>query len=436
MTNPGDIRTQDLLARGLAAQYKQASPLPTQAGTIKRLKNAFNRALVSNPEINAVMASPPTLTAASSDTSGLTKFYTANQFASMLTITGGSFYYSSSNNRGAVANQNVAGDAGNINFVAAPQVPTVPAGTSAVGPWYLKFMTDAPVFQIRGAATAASNPIRFIVDGQYIDRVGNDLNTNNYLKFDFTSVGGRKPRLIEIEGQYAINWFSIQIDSLSRVWKPTPIDTIRAAITGDSHTEGISGIAGASWSGCSAISSRLLGIWDMYIASLGGTGYLKTGTSGLRKTIRFQLDDWCGIGKYDLVMFAGGYNDLAFTTAAVSAEALACWRKARQLQPAALIIVFGIWGAAKGPDATTIAMENALAAQFAVWADPFSIFIPVSTAFEPWEFGTGFQGATNGTGNSDNYVFTDGIHCNTAGQQHRAYRMATAVRSAVFNFVS
>jgi lysophospholipase L1-like esterase len=404
----------------------------SKTDTIRRLRSSFQRAYNKNPEVSAVMAPPPTLTAGTTADGSLGKTYVAGTMQNQMTVTGGKFYYSTTNSRGCVVTQNRSGDGGNAAIVASPS-PAMVLGDHCIGPYYYKFMTDAPKLQPRFAPSTTGYPMRIIVDGLYVDLVGSDFITNNYLTIDF---GSRKPRLIEFECQYPMTFFSIAVDSLSRIWKPVPVDTVRAVITGDSHTECDSGLTGTVWSGCSPVMARELGIWDMCVASVGGTGYLHMGTSGLRKTIRSQMDDWVQNGSYHMITFAGGYNDTGDVVSNVQAEALLCWQKARQYQPNAFIVVFGIWGSATGPSSGVTTLETALQATFTAWNDNFSVFIPVSTAAEAWEFGTGKIGTTNGSGNSDVYVSSDGVHCGVVGHKQRGERLANAIREQVFAFAA
>lgn len=409
-----------------------ASTLPgSKFDTITRLQSAFSRAQVSNPEISGLYSPAPTVTSNNTTDAGLTKNYAPNAtFTTKVWVTGGRFYYGS-NSRGYVATQNIAADAGNLTGITSP-TPTPPTGENCIGPYYYKFCTDAPKFQIQGAAFVASKNNRMIVDGKYIDLTGWDMVANNYLTIDF---GSRSPgRTVEFECQGNVALFQIKVDTLSRVWRPTPKDVIRASITGDSHTEGSAGMTNTPGLGCSAILSRLLGIWDMRISSTAGTGYVHMGTSTVRKAIPAQIPDWVNDGKYDLIIPAGGYNDTGEVQSAVLQAAVTSWQMIRAAQPRAFIPIFGIWGAALGPSASQITLETALQSTFNAWADPFSVFIPVSTAVEPWEFGTGFAGATNGTGNSDNYVSSDGVHDLALGQAYRAQRMADSIRDAVFAY--
>jgi len=404
----------------------------SKTDTIRRLRSSFQRAYNRNPEALGVMASPPTLTAGTSADGALGRTYVAGTMQAQMSVTGGKFYYSTVNQRGCVVTQNRSGDGGNAAIIASPS-PAMVLGDHCIGPYYYKFMTDAPKLQPRFAPSTTGYPMRIIVDGQYVDLTGSDFITNNYLAIDF---GSRKPRLIEFECQYPMTFFSIAVDSLSRIWQPMPVDPIRAAITGDSHTEGDSAMTGTVWSGCSAVLARQLGIWDMCVASIGSTGYLNMGTSGLRKTIRSQMDDWVQNGSYQMINFAAGYNDTGKVVADVQAEALLCWQKARQYQPNAFIVVFGVWGAATGPGASVTALETALQSTFTSWGDNFSTFIPISTATEPWEFGTGKIGTTNGSGNSDVYVSADGVHSGVVGHKQRGERMANAIREKVFAFAA
>lgn len=403
----------------------------SQTDTLTRLQSAFARAQVSNPEINGLYSPAPTIVSNNTTDAGLTKNYAPNStFTTKVWVTGGRFYYGS-NSRGYVATQNIDADSGNLTGITSP-TPAQPAGENCIGPYYYKFCTDAPKFQIQAAAFAASKLNRMIVDGKYIDTTGWDMVTNNYLSIDF---GSRSPgRTVEFECQGNIAFFQVKVDTLSRVWKPTPKDVIRASITGDSHTEGSAGMTNTPGLGCAAIMSRLLGIWDMRISSTAGTGYVNMGSSTVRKAIPAQLSDWVGDGKYELIIFAAGYNDTGQTQATVLAAALASWRAARAVQPRAFIVVTGIFGGALGPAASQTTLETALSTTFTAWADPFSVFIPISTAPEAWEFGTGFTGSTNGTGNSDIYVSSDGVHALALGQAYRAQRMADAIRDAVFAF--
>lgn len=399
--------------------------------TITRLQAAFARAQVANPEILGLYSPAPTVTSNNTADAGLTKNYAPNaSFTTKVSVTGGRFYYGS-NSRGYVATQNVAADVGNVTGATNP-TPAIPTGEGAIGPYYYKFCTDAPKVQLQAAAFAASKNNRVIVDGQYVDLTGWDMVTNNYLTLDFST---RSPgRTIEFECQGNIAFFNVKVDTLSRVWKPTPKDVIRAAVTGDSHTEGSSGMTNTPGLGCAAIMSRLLGIWDMRITSTAGTGYVHMGTSTVRKAIPAQLLDWVSDGKYELIIFAAGYNDTGEVQATVLAAALASWRAARAAQPRAFIVVMGIFGGALGPNAGQTTLETALQATYNAWADPFSVFIPISNAPEAWEFGTGFTGATNGTGNSDIYVSSDGVHCLALGHAYRGQRMAHAIRDAVFAY--
>jgi hypothetical protein len=403
----------------------------SKTDTIRRLRSSFLRAEQANPEILGELSPAPTIVSGTSNDATLTKVYQPGTSLARIDITGGKTYIDTGNNGLIVGTNNVAPTVGNVESRALATSPATPQGENSFGPWFVKFWSDAPKLQLQVTPDASSNgAIRLIVNGQQVLKAGFPISTNVFQSFDF---GSRKPRYYEIEMQYATTVRAIRVDSLSRIWRGKNKGDIRAAITGDSHTEGASGQPTTIWSGCSAVMARLLGINDMRIRSVGGTGYLAAGS---RTIIRTQMDSWITDGVYDLVAFMGGYNDVALSGPSVVAEALACWQKARAAQPNALIVVGGIFGAATGPSAGTITLETSIKAQFDAWGDNFSVFIPISTADEPWEFGTGKTTATNGTGNSDLYVFSDGIHYVAAGHEYRGYHMAYALRDAVLALVA
>lgn len=409
-------------SNGQNGMVPYASPLIT----------ALARAQLSNPEISGLYSPAPTVTSNTTGDGTLTQNCIPDaNFTKKVAVTGGRFYYGS-NGRGYVATQNVFGDAGNLTGITNP-VPTPPSGENCIGPYYYRFITDEPKPQIQAVAFTASKNVRALVDGKLIDATGWDMVTNNQLQIDFGSRAS-EGRLIELECQGNIALFNIKIGPTSRLWKPIPLMPVRAAICGDSHTEGLSGMTNTPFLGTSAILARMLGIWDMRIYSVGSTGYVHTGSSGLRNPIRAQMRQWIDDGSYDLIIFCAGYNDIGYPTATVQAEALRAWQAARISQPHARIIVTGVWAGAQGPSASQTTLETALLATFNAWGDSYSKFIPISTAIQAWISGTGFAGSTTGSGNADNCVSADGIHNLAYGQAYFAQRLADELRNDIFNY--
>ena len=91
----------------------------------------------------------------------------------------------------------------------------------------------------------------------------------------------------------------------------------------------------------------------------------------------------------------------------------------------------GSHAGARGPDAQTLAIDAAVQAAFAQWADPRSAFIPIASDASPWTFGTGYVGATNGSGNSDVAISADGTHPTDLGHVIYDQRATAGVRAAI-----
>lgn len=221
--------------------------------------------------------------------------------------------------------------------------------------------------------------------------------------------------MIEFEAAGAAGFIGVSVDALSSVYAPQ--GRIDAAFIGDSYTAGAGGTSSsANWSvtAWANAASRLLGWSAPQQQAVGGTGYLAT-NSGAQLTYRQRIAD-LDQRSYDVVVIAGGYNDAATSLdpATTAAEALLAWQAARAKQPTALIVATGVWSAPGAAGASGIsarargqAMEDALAAKFTAWADPFAIWLPVWRAAQPWTFGAGCTAATAGDGNADVYINSD-----------------------------
>jgi len=402
-----------------------------QYDVIRRLRTSMARSLNNNPELLGVYSPAPTIVNNNTDDTTLTQQLTPHDNRSQIAWTGGRLYTSSSTKRGYIVTNNFYPATGNATAVIAATVtpPFLNVGENIQSCYTFWFETDAPKFQLNIPSTVNS-PIRIIVDGQYLTTTGWDTSTNNYVSVDFTT---RKPRTIGIDCNSVVQFRSMRVDGLSRVWKPRPAEDTKAIFTGDSHLAGtIVGVPALA----GHLVGKLCGIWDCRTAAVPSTGYLAD-ASGARQNIFGQMDAWINEMTYDLIGFAGGFNDTALTLATAADNALACWRKARGAQPNAFIVVFGVWATNTGPGANNIALENLLSARFATWADPFSAFIPVCTDVQPWEYGTGSISAPVGDGNSDLYTNTSDLpHYSIVGQQYRGLRMANAIRNAVFSIAA
>ncbi len=133
----------------------------------------------------------------------------------------------------------------------------------------------------------------------------------------------------------------LQLAAGATLLDATPVNPSSLVVIGDSITEG----AGATqpWNSWALLAGRRLGINDVHVSGVGGTGYLKRGGSNflnLRQRIDDVLEAVDG-GPPDMVAIAGGLNDNDLPPEQVGVEAEAYFRALRAGAPEMVIVVFG-----------------------------------------------------------------------------------------------
>ncbi|MCE7071027.1 SGNH/GDSL hydrolase family protein [Dyadobacter sp. CY327] len=372
-------------------------------------------ALKSNLRTREIMTSPPTITSSSTVPAGLTKSYFpvvsgALNPASPFLITGGTPKVLS----------------GAIGVDAATMGPT--GGNLGNGEqgtlWRIILNSDAT--QISFLVQGYSIPYRFIVNGQYVTAgtSSSSVGGNEYLTLTFAN---SQMREIAIESGLGYLFIATYVGPTFSIWKPTTGK--RVVFVGDSFTE----TTGATFApnGYARVAGDFLGVKDVVASGVGGTGY--TNNASTKYTFLQRLQDWT-TNDPDMVVFAGGINDAndALLEPAVSVVL----RETRRILPAVPILVLGAWSGSSGPSATIIGVENKIKAAVTAINDPYIRFIPVSTDTRgAWISGTGRVGAPNGTGNSDIYTSSDGIHPANEGHFYLGYRVAVSIYDTVFAMV-
>ena len=412
---------------------------------LDRLRTISNVALNNNPYERAIMASPPTVTVSAT---------TDGTLAAAVPFVSGAALTSAAINKvawyGGVPSPYAA-----INYVCMPVTSVLPsvngnlaAGANSSGvtadmnAWShaMEVMTDATTIEF----CLFTNNVKktFIqVDGQYVDFTGvtgTGTTADNFIKLAFAS---RKVRRIRITGSSlnsnanTVLYKQIRVAATCDFWKPSMQDVIRVGFCGDSYAEGTNGagttypVSNAAWP---VLACELLGFRDCRQLAVGATGYLAD-NGGLRSTFRNQIPRFSAQAPFDLLIVGHGYNDYASSPSAVTTEATLALQALRAANVGVPIVVLGAQAGTKGPDATLIAIENAISAAVTAVNDPLCKFHPVSTDTTTWLNGTGKVGATNGSGNSDVYIDPDGIHPAgpLAGEEYLAYRTAKSVRTAL-----
>lgn len=295
--------------------------------------------------------------------------------------------------------------------------------------WRASVLTDAPKLAFGVAPVTAAVKYRFLVDGQYADLTGIGTTattglTREYLQLDFAGV--RKLRMITIEGDRTCAIKQLQISLFDRLQKPN-LNKPKVVWLGDSYPEGAAATLYSN--GIAPQLGDYLGV-SIQAAGVGATGWVQTVSPVY--TFGQRLADLSLMGEPDMVILQASLNDRLQNATDVQAACAAFLPQVRTLLPNSVICVIGAFPGALTPAAVS-GTENAVKAAFASWADPNSFFVPISTVSiastaAPWVDGTGKVGGTNGSGNSDFYTASDGVHLSDpAGTDYSARMLAQAI---------
>ena len=172
-----------------------------------------------------------------------------------------------------------------------------------------------------------------------------------------------------------------------------------------------------------------LGWENISQSGVGSTGVLVT-TGGFANNAAGQIAAAVAAGVTpEIVVASWGHNDTD-TNANIAAGAAAAFSSMRTQWPNALIVFLGhFWVGGTAQQASNQVRENAMAAAVAPYAD-LSILQATGTGI-PFFTGAGKVGATTGTGNSDAYVYSDGVHPTQAGHDYLGYRIAQKLIGAL-----
>lgn len=404
-----------------------------QQATLTQLKAALAAAAISNPVDAADYPSPPSFAESASHNAALSVQANVGPQGSQFWNSLGRRYIRGGTAGLFIGTSNETIGTGNL-VTFSGLVPTLVSGDSNYT-YQVGFVTSSQLVELNLRVVTAASPFRLIVNGQFVNRTAGYANVQQFVTLDFGSSASRTI-IVETQGGGA-PLINVAVSAGQTITAATVTD-IRSIVFGDSITEGASNGAAVKyvWDTWFASSAKQLGFTNVQNAAIGGTGYWNQsgGATNNRLRIVDAMPQAISATTYSVVTFAGGYNDQnQVSNATTAALALQAWRAARLAQPGALIIVMGIPGEATGPSAALIATENALAAQFVAWADPCSIFVPVSTDIGgAWFTGTDYVGhIVTGLGNSGTWVSSDGIHPSQVGQLGFGAKANTAVRGAL-----
>lgn len=414
----------DPIAQGMADNAKTTS---TRADRINRIAAIFRNAKASNAWDNPVATSPPTIAQSATHDSALTQNIPAVvggvPNTSKFSFFGGSPYVISTflvfpSISEAPATGNLNGFGGGTAGDMLSQVSWAVEGEC----WCAKVE-----FEIGSAASAAGYKIQ--INGAYVSKTATAIvASQKFLSVDFGSLGWHRIRL---ESQSILTgvWIGPAAE-----WRATDLsDALRMVWVGNSYMRDGAGVNSSvdHTSTLPFAACVMLGVRDCRSAGIGSSGYLQTAS---RSTYRGRISY---VATYnpnpDVIVISDPANDYANgqTTAAITAEALLTWQAYRAAFPTALIVVTGMQPRISGPGASEIAVETALKAQYDAWADPFSIWVPITLDPVPWVT----------TANKSLLIAGDNVHLLTpptggnssagAADAQIGRRMADGIRSAV-----
>lgn len=420
---PCKVLAQNGIPGGVSSGVPVSGPFDkTSFELIQKLRRLSVGAAAFNP-LDAALASGVTMTMSGTHNASLTKALAVPANNSMFAYHGGTATQFPSQNWVLFPVASVApSTAGNL----AGYLPSTPSLQSWT--WEAEFMTDALIVEIKTLA-AGSNNFNVIVDGQFVTSAGGNAlagGGTQYVQLDFGAT--RKDRHIRFRSRSTSGFGGVSIGATENVWQPNQQDVLKVAFTGDSYGEGQGLATSVNPDGAFVhVVSHLLGWRDPRQVAVGSTGYLQNATT--RSKIRDQIPNWAFTP--DVIVCAAGTNDTSFAANAVGAEAALALQAMRAVAPMAPIFVVGPWAKNSGPSATYTAMESAISSAVSGLNDPKTFFIPTSTTGLEYLFGTGYSGATNGSGNSDRYIASDQTHPTDAGHAHIGRRVAADIRTAI-----
>lgn len=428
-----------------AAPFALSTAWPGSLSDLQtRLARSHAMARDLNPRIRGAMSAPPTVTIAAASAAAPLNYAkppavaAASDYLPYVQLAGGWPIRSGSSIRGRNATMVIGAATGSD-------------ANAWCGSVRYRFHTDAPTVAWR--QWGGDLLFRILVDGQYVNLAGHRLadttGANNLVTLDFSSVGGRAQRLIEVEcgfgqptsaAQNTLHAFGpVYVSALDSVWAPQP--GLRLIVAGDSYTQGhivdASGVIGTAGDGFARVMGDFLGpAVEVWCSGVNGTGWAAQASTVDKPTLAQRLTDVTGWSPA-MVMIPMGVNDvtLGFTAAQVQAAAIATLTALRAALPGVPVVVFGPWMRPGHAVATTQAMEAAIRA--AVQArrtagDLRLAFVPtIGAQGAPYQFGTGSVAAPTGNGNADLYMSRDLTHPVPAGMTHLGRRAASDFVAAI-----
>ena len=239
----------------------------------------------------------------------------------------------------------------------------------------------------------------------------------------------KKIRVLTTDG-FAVTAAQVYIENGKKLWTENNSNHWKLAVEGDSLTQG--GYQSPYQPGQDWVSQvgALLGCDDVANMAQGGTGFISD-NKGKKTTYMQRIERFASLNA-DVYVIAGNHNDLSYPAADQIQAALRYFKKLRELQPKAVIVVFGV-NPLQGESSDSGGVRNAelnLKVAFDQWADDNAYFVPIATdPTGPWITGTGSVDAPKGDGNKDLFYTSKDGHPLQRGVDYFAQRYAQALKN-------
>jgi len=286
------------------------------------------------------------------------------------------------------------------------------------------FATDAPAIELLVLASASnSNEYRLWINDKPVTAAVQTITADSTFRRLKIDNGSTPIGKITFETGFYVSFCGVAVGANYSVW-PVRTDGPRLMVVGDSVTVGTG--APKLGGGFAHQVGQRLGIADTWVNGESGIGYRKTGQQSGKTPLQKLGADVAAYAP-DWVVVALGINDADQVAADVQADATAYLAALLEALPFAGVTVMGPWTgpALVTPDPIFAAIAAAVAAQGEAVGSGRIRYI--DTKAGNWQWGTGRTGATSGTGNSNIYISSDGIHPTQAGHDYLAMRTAQAV---------
>ena len=290
-------------------------------------------------------------------------------------------------------------------------------GTTRRGGGSITFWSDAP--KIGFAAYSSGVAVKIFVDGRPLtaDPMFGGSSGNYVSTADW---GARKPRLYEVMSPVGdFYMLGLYITSADQIWKPSDTtNNVRGVFIGDSYLSGSGYGPFLHGNSLSGHFGRLIGVDDMWMFGMGGTGLLNTGSSSYY-TYRERLPQALALAP-DAFYIYGSTNDGSYTGAALTTEALA-FIDAIRAESDAPIFWFGPMSIDSSGSST---VDASIAAAVAQRPNSNVFYKSIITSELPWITGTHNNSGFTWSSNISQYISGDATHPCDKGTMYFAQRMA------------